>query len=238
MCTLSWCHAPGRRGYRLFFNRDEQKSREPADPPSPIERDGVRILTPRDGRAGGTWLLANAHGLSVALLNHYDADTPATRPENPTSRGQLVLKFGACRDVDTVRTLVPERQRAGRYPAFMLFALDADGATSLWRWDGSELLEIAVPEQRFLTTSSFESQAVSAAREAQRARFGDDLPGLHAQHDPAAGAHSVRMRRPDAQTVSRSEINVDEAVVRFRYQPEAIDSLEELAVVDTSLDRD
>ena len=237
MCTLSWRHAPGRRGYHLFFNRDERKDREPADPPARSERDGVPFLAPRDPRAGGTWMLANAHGLTVALLNHYAADTPTTRPDKPTSRGQLVLEFAACQDVSALRALVPERQRAGRYPAFLLFAIDAEGETSLWRWDGKELLELNAPAHRFLTTSSYRSADVLAARAEVRVRFGDDLESLHAQHDPDNAPFSIRMRRPDSQTVSRNEVIVTPDSVRFRYTPEVIDALDEEPAVEGELDR-
>ena len=235
MCTLSWRHAPGRRGYHLFFNRDERKDREAAEPPALSDAAGVRYLAPRDPRAGGTWMLANEYGLTVALLNHYAADTPATRPENATSRGRLVLEFATCRDAADFRARVPERQRAGRYPAFLLFALDAGCDVSLWRWDGNELLELDAPEQRFLTTSSYRSAEVIATRAEARERYANDLKELHAQHDPAAAPLSVRMRRPDSQTVSRSEVIVSRDDVRFRYTPEAIDSLEELPPHESAL---
>ena len=242
MCTLSWCHAPGDSGYHLFFNRDERKTREAADPPALSEVGGVPIITPRDGRSGGTWLLANAHGLSVALLNHYQADTAARRPENPTSRGQLVLQFGACRDVAEFSALVPARQRTGRYPPFLLFAIDPSGAVALWRWDGEALVALDLPEDCFLTTSSFRPADVLATREAERAKLGAEpapeaLRALHSGHDLERPESSIRMRREDSQTVSLSEIAVRDNTIRFRYRPEAADDMEELPVVDTSLTR-
>ena len=234
MCTLSWHREPAAPGYRLFFNRDEQKSREAAEPPGIRELAGVRFTAPRDGRAGGTWITTNEHGLTVALLNHYQADTPTVRPETATSRGQLVVGFAACESVEEFRSLVARRQAAGRYPAFFLFALDLD-SSSLWRWDGHELTETGHPAPAFLTTSSVRTEEVLAARQHAFSRCGGDLAGLHLQHDARDPAASIRMRRPDARTVSRSEVRVAGGEVLFRYSEEATDELATLACHQVSL---
>ena len=80
MCTLSWVHDPNNGGYHLFFNRDEQRDREPATPPEIDHSGALPFVTARDTRAGGTWLLTNAHGISIATLNHYDAAAKTTPP--------------------------------------------------------------------------------------------------------------------------------------------------------------
>ncbi|MDT8321298.1 MAG: NRDE family protein [Xanthomonadales bacterium] len=76
MCTLSW--KPQAGGYVLRFNRDERRERSPAAPPAALQRGGMRFLAPRDGAAGGSWLLVNAAGLSIGLLNHYAAQATTT----------------------------------------------------------------------------------------------------------------------------------------------------------------
>ena len=83
MCTVTWL--PGRNEYRLFFNRDERKTRKPAAPPALHEHHGVRQLYPVDGTAGGTWLGVNEYGVTVGILNHYVAER-ADRPGRVSRR--------------------------------------------------------------------------------------------------------------------------------------------------------
>lgn len=232
MCTLSWQTRGAGTGYRLLFNRDEQKDREPAEPPAIDRRGGVRFIAPRDGRAGGTWILANDRGLCVALLNHYEADRPPVRPADPTSRGRLVLELATCEDVADVDRQLPARRRAGRYPPFLLFAADRRSGT-LWRWDGGRLERSAAPP--FLTTSSVRTAEVAAARRRAYEAAGGDLAALHRQHDPADPAASIRMRRDDAQTVSRCEVEVSPESVLFRYTPESRETLGEGPSTEVSL---
>ena len=73
MCTVSWTPLDG--GYALAMNRDERRTRAPATPPERRELDGVPVLLPRDGEAGGTWIAVNALGHTLALLNRWD-DSP------------------------------------------------------------------------------------------------------------------------------------------------------------------
>src|SRR5258706_2502276 len=97
MCTATWILEDG--GYEVFFNRDELRTRKPALPPGVKERDGVRILAPEDGDAGGTWLGANEHGVSVGVANG-PRETSA-RPFR--SRGLLVLDLLASPDLAGAR---------------------------------------------------------------------------------------------------------------------------------------
>ena len=67
MCTVTWCSEG--TGYALLFNRDEARTRSPAFPPEHRLRRGVRLISPLDPDAGGTWLGVNEFGVSVGLLN-------------------------------------------------------------------------------------------------------------------------------------------------------------------------
>jgi len=104
MCTVSWLR--DEHGYDLFFNRDERRTRAGADPPG-VERVGsTRIIAPRDGEAGGSWVAVNDRGLSVALLNGYrTGDTAEAPPPGGewTSRGHLVMGLSDCPDVRELR---------------------------------------------------------------------------------------------------------------------------------------
>jgi hypothetical protein len=245
MCTLSWRHHPdGARGYDLLFNRDEQLSRESATAPALESANGIPYLSPKDGRAGGSWLLVNRFGTSSGLLNHYAAESKIADPEHTISRGALVLSMADCRDVAEFDARLAKLEPTGKYRPFLFFAIDPDSPLSLWRWDGDTLQKIAPPASRFMTTSSFQTEAVLAERQRHRQEFGSDpaltaLRKLHLQHDPEQPAHSIRMRRPDAQTVSYSEIAVSsEGDVHFLYRPEPSQGLELLAEHHTSITSD
>ena len=101
VCTVTWLREPS--GYRLFFNRDELRSRLEAEPPRRHEgraADGaaVAFLAPVDGDHGGTWIAANEHGVTVGLVNGYRR-ADASAPADVRSRGLLVRDLAGCRSV-------------------------------------------------------------------------------------------------------------------------------------------
>lgn len=224
MCTVSWCR-PTKQGYSLFFNRDERKDRLPAIPPQARECGGTTFLSPTDANCGGTWLLANAHGVTAGLLNHYSA-AATFEPVRPISRGQLVLSLAAATDSRSVGAKLADLDLAC-YRPFLVFAIDPSEAW-LWIWDGQRLAEQS--PQLPLTTSSHKTEAVTTARREAFAALGEDpspeqLSGFHRSHDPDRPAFSVRMRRPNSRTVSHSRIDVTRDAVSFAYRPEPDDSL-------------
>ncbi len=228
MCTVSWSAAPGGAGgYRLLFNRDEQRTREAASAPAHSPGGGTAFLAPRDGQAGGSWLAVNELGVAVGLLNHYAAEAGGRPADGARSRGLLVLELASCPSVAGFDARVAAADATADYRPFLIFAIDPVSPLSLWRWDGGRLGRIAAPRSCFLTTSSFETEAVLAERQRHRDALGDtpgdaELRHLHEQHDPDRPAHSIRMRRPDAQTVSYSEIEVPGGggEIHFLYRPE------------------
>lgn len=220
MCTVTW----RREGHRLdvLFNRDELRTRPPALPPRIIEAGPHRCVAPIDGRAGGTWLAANDRGLIVGILNFYDGQA-APPPARPCSRGRLVLDQMTHPDVASLRAAFPATGLRV-YPAFILLALDPS-AGAVFHWDGRTLREDTPAEPfRPLSTSSFDTAAVLAARRARYAELvGEGEPRLdvlmrfHADTHPRGGAYSVRMDREDARTVSFSRVSVTDNQVAFCY---------------------
>ncbi len=127
MCTLivavsMWARAP----LVVAANRDEDLSR-PAEPPSVWDNGGVRVLAPRDLRAGGTWLGVNAFGVFVAITNRF------TRSPNPAarSRGQLVLDaLRAGSAADAAQRVGAEDPRV--HNPFHLVLADTTSAHLVW----------------------------------------------------------------------------------------------------------
>ncbi len=228
MCTLTW-RAVREGGYDLFFNRDELNTRGEELPPRRETRDGVNLAAPRDSDRGGTWLMVNAHGLTVALLNDYAVQW---RPPvgSAVSRGALGL---ACASAATVAAAVRviEAAELARTGAFTIIVLGADGGGRRLHWDGVILTDVAVGDgSGFETSSSFETQVVCASRRGEfeallagRAQAeGDELAAFHGRHDPANGAASVLMRRSDARTRSVTRVSVRADRVIMDYRPVAV----------------
>lgn len=99
MCTVSIIPRPrtlypggGLTGFRLVCNRDEQRDRADADTPRwrDLQGHAGRAIWPADGEAGGTWIAANQHGLTLCLLNRNPTPTPTLPTAGLVSRGRII----------------------------------------------------------------------------------------------------------------------------------------------------
>jgi Transport and Golgi organisation 2 len=229
MCTVTWWRDASDDSFGVWFNRDERRTR-PASEPVRLQHttDGTAFLAPRDPAAGGTWLLANAHGLVVGVLNHYAAIVDTARPSTTIySRGHLPLRFAGCRSVAEVDRLA-QAMTPGQFAPFIMIAWDRV-RTATWLWDSARLLVDPAPPPP-LTTSSHRSVDVTAWRRARYAAVVARLSAeaLAAYHDDIAHADpafNVRMRRPDACTESVCRVLVTPAAVRFFHRRESPEAL-------------
>lgn len=229
MCTLTWMS--DQAGCRIFFNRDEKRTRLPAIPPAVQDVKGVRVLTPVDGNAGGSWMAVNEYGIAIAILNYYEAD--AILPVNDQShesRGLLVLDLAACKSLDEVKSTV-ENTGSKTYRPFILTAFDESGETALFKWDGVDMATGSLRDNfKPVTTSSVKTVEVLSARRKRFLELVDKYDGQsdemmrEFQHsrDSLGGAYSVTMTRDDAQTVSYNEVVIARDLVSFYYQPREI----------------
>lgn len=218
MCTATWLWDD--EGYWLFFNRDERRTRERAQPPACFERDGLAYLAPRDGDAGGTWLAVNETGLCVALLNYYDAPAAPVAPSASfTSRGLLVASLATM-----TRLVELERGFAAlemhRYRPFTLLALTPREA-ALFEWTGSSLRRLPEPTPRLLSSSGHDAPTSYRRRREVLATVEPNSPPalrqFHRSHQPERGAFSPCMHRADASTVSFSVVRVGRQRVSIEY---------------------
>ncbi len=228
VCTMSWQRDGS--GYDLFFNRDEKRSRLPAEPPAIRRVGSTAVLAPRDGEAGGSWLAANEHGLTLALLNGYlGGDAVAAPPSGDwTSRGRLVMDLADSTDIAELSERIAALDLA-TYRSFHLAAFDP-GTAVLASWRDGRLENSG--EGSFSTpliSSSFNFAAVAESRRVRYHEFLDAARGsrveaslaYHRSHVPERGAFSPCMHREDARTVSFSWVHVDDASVQMRYAPDA-----------------
>jgi uncharacterized protein with NRDE domain len=228
MCTVSWVRE--ENGYHLFCNRDEKWTRKPALPPRPDARRGVRFLAPVDGDFGGSWIGVNEFGVSCCLLNGTDVEESGQRAAAPVrSRGLLLLDLIPCASAaemcDSLR-----RADLSPYAPFTFAAVECAEPAAIVRWTGSEatVAREAGPH-RMLTSSSFDSAEVRRRRgELYRRLAGpreQTTPGqllaFHHSHNPEPSPYSTCMHRPDAGTVSFSQVRVSPADIEFFYTPSA-----------------
>lgn len=223
MCTITFW--PRTHGYCVGMNRDEQRTRVAALPPQRRETPAGAILYPHEP-SGGTWVSANALGVTFGLVNTYTV--PRVPAGNPVSRGKVI------------ETLAPSRSRAEVDDLFRTLPLTSMGPFRLvgffpdtqevweWRWDLQRLDELRCrwsPGQ-WISSSVNEPKAQQSRTVVFRARCGrvdagsiEWMRSLHGSHAPLLGPFSTCMHRQDAITVSYTEIEVNQTQVVMRYHP-------------------
>lgn len=228
MCTATWLPLDGSTepsSYALLFNRDESRLRGRATTPSVFRAEpGVPwLLAPRDADAGGTWIAANEHGLTVALLNRYrDAERIVPPADRTRSRGLLVLDLAIATEIGDVGDEL-RRQELDRYPAFTVLVAAPGARPTQIHWTGRDLIG-PLPVDWPVSSSGLDARAASAARrELWREIRGDEAGTLeqalelHRSHRPERGALSPCMHRFVASTVSLTVVRVDAKQVSMAY---------------------
>ena len=88
MCTVSFI--PVKDKCFITSNRDEKKSRKQAMPPAIYEFESGKLIYPKDGDAGGSWIALHENGNAAVLLNGaFEKHSP--RPPYRISRGIILL---------------------------------------------------------------------------------------------------------------------------------------------------
>ena len=228
MCTVSI--VPHDEGFRLLCNRDEALSRPLAIPPKwHAVRSGTAVY-PIDPQGGGTWIGVNNNGVAVALLNRQDARGVGTsRPSTDglvRSRGEIAVALLGAGSLGDARVHLA-RLDAASYPPFLALVVSFDRLLCV-RGDGAH---VTVEEQPLLEPVVFTSSSLGDARvEHVRVPLFRSLV-VNSRH-PWAGQRtfhdhqwcgrpdvSVRMRRFDACTVSRTRVDVRGSRVSLDYEP-------------------
>lgn len=80
-----------QNGFILTSNRDE-KSYRPTIAPKVRTEDGVRLLYPKDEKAGGTWIVAKEDGTCIVLLNGAFTNH-LKKPDYSKSRGVILMEI-------------------------------------------------------------------------------------------------------------------------------------------------
>lgn len=221
MCTVTWIR-DRKDGYVLCFSRDEKLTRRRAEAPVRRRAEGVSYLTPVDGDHGGSWLASNEFGLTVYLVNRYDA--PAANAPAPLTRGGVVLALAP----STTPAEAEQRLRSlglRNYRPFRLGVVTPAASATIFDWSGTTLATDADGDaQQPIVSSSLAQAEAQTARLAlyrayqQRGITADGLVEFHASHEPARGPLSPCMHRADAATVSFTTVEVSSPSVRMFYR--------------------
>lgn len=90
MCTVTFI--PVNNKYYITSNRDEKIARKTAMLPQIYESSDAKILYPKDGAAGGTWIALHENGNAMVLLNG-GFEKHISQPPYRKSRGIVFLEI-------------------------------------------------------------------------------------------------------------------------------------------------
>jgi len=218
MCTLTYRLT--EQGYELFFNRDEQRTRPQAI--QPTLNTSLNAIYPIDSSGGGTWIAAHQSGVSLALLNYYQAQIDPNL-KSFTSRG-VIIPHLLVHHEDIHQQLM--KMDLSVFQAFQLCVFAADLSAlqgkqtqaTQYVWDGRKLTysTLAVDSALPITSSGVDYPLVLAARQQQfnsmisKQSTASDYVAYH-NSQVELGKCSVKMFRDDAHTVSFTQISVDQS---------------------------
>lgn len=237
MCTLSF--APTADGYLAGMNRDELFTRPAALPPKVCERDGTKLVYPRES-SGGTWIAANSRGNLLALLNWNEINA-ASLGEKRRTRGLVIPHLILEENASSTDTRLDRLSLDGVFPFRLIGAFRNERQLMEWRWDGTGIQQLGWAWAR---KHWFSSSLSDTAATAERSRVCDAaaldpavgsahwLRQLHRSHEPKPGPYSVCVHRPDAATVSYTEVECCRSSISMRYlsgSPCLKDHFDELA---------
>lgn len=209
MCTLTYRLTA--TGYEIFFNRDEQHRRDQALPPQ-MDRK-LNALYPIDPVGKGTWLAVHQSGVSLALLNYYQAEKK-NNTKQIKSRGEIILTLLSTPGniVEALKVMILTYYQPFQLCVFLPGLSLSVSKVLFFQWDGKCLTELqqTIP----ITSSSVDYPEVYQARKNKFAQMvatseptSQQLINFH-QSKQSSGKLSVQMSRSDAKTVSFSHICV------------------------------
>jgi hypothetical protein len=217
MCTLTYRLTD--KGYELFFNRDEQRTR--AQALHPQINNNLNAIYPIDPIGKGTWLAVSNSGLSLALLNYYQAEKKATASRF-ISRGEIILTLikNSENVLDALKALSLSDYQPFQLCVFLPNLTLNNNKLHCFQWDGESLTELL--QTLPITSSGVDYEQVYQARKKEFRKCvtsinpsTKQLLSYH-QSQQKEGKLSVKMSRVDAQTVSFSRISVND-IIEFEY---------------------
>lgn len=220
MCTLSVVRRASGV-VRLVCNRDEQRTRMRSRGPEVRDLGARRAIMPIDANAGGTWIGVNDAGVVACLINATVGGGRGSTRGAMRSRGEIVPRALMESTLRGAAASVLETS-AGDYPPFRVLVCDVEGAVVLAS-DGRRVArveELSHGSAVMLTSSGLGDEVVEGPRRAvfeAMLAAGFDQDAFHARRCEGAGHLGVAMARADARTVSRTSIELGEALATLEH---------------------
>ena len=202
------------------MNRDEKRERFAALAPAIVETETHRAVFPREP-TGGTWISVNDAGVCLALINWHRIER---KPKSDIlSRGLVIRELAGKCSADEIAASVKKLPLRKLRPFRLIVIVPRQISVTEWRWDLQRLTRRDHDWQR---QHWFSSGFNEHRAELERTRICasatlnslKQLRQLHRSHAPKRGQFSICMHRPDAATVSYTEITVSNQRVSMRYK--------------------
>lgn len=165
MCTVSFISK--NNTYYITSNRDEHSKRPASLEPKFEIINGIKILYPKDPKAGGTWFAVNNKGVAVVLLNGAFKKHISKGPYS-ISRGLIVLNTASAENSLEFATSM---DLEGVEP-FTLVILQDTRLVEI-RWDGIQKYskELTINEHHIWSSATLYEPSAIEAREALFEKF-------------------------------------------------------------------
>jgi len=222
MCTISF--VPKLRGFYLAMNRDEKFTRRGGLPPVIVDLADRRAIFPREPE-GGTWIAANDAGVCLALVNWHRIERQSVR--SIASRGQVVKALATKSSAEEIAAGLAGLPLRRLRPFRLIAIIPSEQRVTEWRWDRDRLVahKHAWERRHWFSSGLDEPKAerergrICKAAQSQKSEGRLDwLRRLHRSHSPERGPFSICMHRPDAATVSYTEVAVSGRRATMRYK--------------------
>lgn len=222
MCTVTII--PTRDGFRLATNRDENRLRPAAIPPSTRMFGDIHAIAPLDPKGGGTWVAVTEAGMAFTVLNGNPFPMPSMPPKDRlVSRGLIIPSIAEASTISSAVSLT-ENLPLERLAPFRLVI--CDGRTIVEAWWAREQLSL---QRRDIAPSCWVSSGLGDHLvQSRHPLFKEMVVDAGATPDAQDAFHvhrwaenpriSVLMEREDARTVSRTVVDVvRHEVASMRY---------------------
>ena len=220
------------------MNRDEKRDRVASLPPDVVEFEKRRVVFPREP-TGGTWISANDSGVCLVLINWHRIER---QPKNDTlSRGLVAKELAGKSTAKEIAAAVKKLPVRKLRPFRLIAIVPRERRVIEWRWNLQRLAirnhewqrqhwfssgfdERRAERERAKVCASFVAGGGDPGRESARAGVNAAgysltwLRQLHRSHAPKRGPFSICMHRPDATTVSYTEVVVSRQRASMRYK--------------------
>lgn len=221
MCTVTYYR--NKHKIILTSSRDEQPSRSTL-PPVVEKINNQNVCFPKDTVAGGSWIAVSEKQTWACLLNGAESHGLITQ-SFPDSRGQIVLNFFRHDDSES---FIESIQKLSVAPyTLLLFDKSKTNPLIQIQWNGTSIITKEIDDSKPFIRSS--STLYDAVQKQKRLSWYHKWLDKYDHHNEESLSHfhrfghsedaseNILMKRNGIQTISISQIVLDDTMVSFTY---------------------